>query len=279
MRKRVLITLLFSLLFLIPIWCQPTNGDLADALASLGLSKTWATIIVLSVATVIGKLWPQKWTDPLNVVIKIMKVVMALLDWVNDKVNRGSVDEKEHDKVVKDFCSFKGQINRAWKFAGMIILFVGFTSVVSAQSPWTGFFYSVKDNPALKIDNNKALSVNNTTHLVRFDMNVGGVGYLYNKVEKQLELTSFLKVGMGLSYSFYKVEEGKEPYNYLSLSGFLFLPIPETGQKSSIAVAISAFNMFGLNLSPQIGLNFEPSLINSDYFPIAPLVGLKYNFD
>jgi len=169
-----------------------------------------------------------------------------------------------------------------------LLAFIAFGISVSAQSAFDGFLFPVSDNPTIvksrvAYEQSKALSTykadsSYVLRLVRFNVGVGGVQVLRNKVEKEWKPEAFTKVGIGLSYSFFKVDKG-EASNYLSLNGFLFLPVTEANQTISIAASISAYRIFKTEISPSIGVNFEPSLIKSDYFPLAPLLSLKYNFN
>jgi hypothetical protein len=164
------------------------------------------------------------------------------------------------------------------------LLFVAISFAGFAQGPWSGFILNVKDNPGIKDPNfasrNLTITGDSTYNLrlMRFNMDVGGIQVLYNKVTREIKPEAFLKLGIGLSLSFYKVTNGV-PNHYLSVNGFVFLPITETNQSFSIAATVAAFKLFGTNLSPEIGFNFEPGNIKSDYFPVGPLVGLKYRFE
>ena len=165
----------------------------------------------------------------------------------------------------------------------VILAVLALTVPILAQSKRAGILFPVKDNlPAvshLTTDRSVRVISDSTynTHLVRFAAGVSGVQILYNKVTREITSEAFAKVGIGLSYSFYRVTNG-DPFNYLSLNGFLFLPITDVDQTISIAVTASAFNLFGTNISPALGINFEPGNIKSDYLPVGPLLSLKYNF-
>lgn len=166
----------------------------------------------------------------------------------------------------------------------LFIVFFGIilSGIVSAQKPFSGFFFDVNQNPlVVKSQGNDLIKFRADSsyniHLVRFNAGLGGVQILYNKATKEFKAEPFAKVGVGLTYSFYSVSNG-EAFNYLSLNGFLFLPMTDLNTTMSVAVTVSAFKLFGTNLSPSLGVNFEPSLINSDYVPVGPIFNLKYNF-
>jgi hypothetical protein len=209
MKKRIIITTMFFLLLAIPVWCQTTNDDLATALASIGLSKTWATVIVLFLATIVGKIWPKKWTDPLNLIIKFAKVFIVALDWLNDKVNNGSKEEKIYrEKAAEtDFdnnMSLKSTIFQAWKYPFILLLFVGFSSIASAQLPekwdllkpvqkYVQKTDKISDTIAVTANDNWIMRLNGglTTTKITID-------------NKELKSDVFAGVGAGLSYSHYK---------------------------------------------------------------------------
>ncbi len=154
---------------------------------------------------------------------------------------------------------------------------------VNAQAP---VLFDINQHPAVMATKNNAVTVDMSLRLIndstytlrtfRAALSVEGVQYLYNKVSKRVELLPFHKIGLGGSYSFYRVRSGVAT-KYLSLNGFVFLPIEES-QKMSVAVGVSALNILGLNINPEVGINFEPTYIKSDYFPAGPLAKLTYVF-
>lgn len=159
--------------------------------------------------------------------------------------------------------------------------------LILAQNPFQGILYNINDLPVVTQSKTRQFTADTqlkfradssyTIKLLRASMSVGGMQYLYNKTEKRFDPQAFLKVGTGLSFSFYNVCKGVAK-KLFSIDGFIFWPIPETGQKLSIATGVSAFDLFGTGLNPQIGINFEPFYIKSNIFPIGPMLGLKYNF-
>ena len=169
------------------------------------------------------------------------------------------------------------------KKISMILVLIALTASAFAQDkPFKGFLLPIEKNPIIvnTVQAYRDLEVVDSTYsirLFRLDMSLGGVQVLYNKVEKKLNPQPFLKVGLGLTYSFYKVVSGV-PINYLSINGVVFLPLTESNQLMSFAFTVSSLRLFKLPISPGIGINFTPSYIKSDYFPLAPLLNLKYNF-
>jgi len=168
----------------------------------------------------------------------------------------------------------------------LILLFVLFFAVitVNGQSP---VLFDINQHPAViatKTGNvttdMKMRAINDSTytlHAFRGAISVKGVQFLYNKVLKEIEPLEFDKIGVGGSYSFYRVRNGLAT-KYLSLNGFVFLPFPESHQSVSFALGVSALNIMGLNLNPEVGINVEPGLWKSDYFPVGALAKLTYVF-
>lgn len=107
--------------------------------------------------------------------------------------------------------------------------------------------------------------------LPRWTAGVSASQLNYNKVTKKMEPVSFSKIGIGFSWAHY-IESDGLPYNNFSVNAFLFLPTLNTDNIISLAVTISALQYL------QIGFDFEPGKWNSDYFPVSPLLGLKYTF-
>jgi len=183
----------------------------------------------------------------------------------------------------------KTYINKYMKGAAVVILLLGLSAGVSAQKKNVpGILLPVNENPAVLKSNpdfqNRSIRGDSSyvIKLVRYSTSVSGGQILYNKVTKEFIPQTFTKVGIGMSFSFYKVQNGNA-FNYLSINGFFFFPVSGGGtqitdQTMSVAVMAAAYKLFGTNLSPEIGINFEPSLLKSDYFPLAPMFGIKYNF-
>lgn len=165
----------------------------------------------------------------------------------------------------------------------LILLFLFIPLIAFGQGSW---LFDINKHPAVIATKNKEITTDlklklkaDSTyilHTIRAAVSVEGYQYLFNKVTKEFEGDTFKKIGLGVSYSFYSVKEGVAT-KYLSLNGFLFLPINE-GDKVSMAFSVSALNLFGLNVNPDIGVNFEPGLIKSDYVPVGLLLKLVYVF-
>jgi hypothetical protein len=138
---------------------------------------------------------------------------------------------------------------------------------VSAQYFWQ----PVKNHPYFDQKLTKSVDRISGIWLVRLSAGVIADELKYNKVSKVLEQQAFNKMGLGVSWNHYKDNAGN-PYNDFSVNGFLFVPSGATPTNMSIAVTASVFQFL------QAGINLEPALFNSDYFPVSLLVGLKYSF-
>lgn len=113
--------------------------------------------------------------------------------------------------------------------------------------------------------------ITDSKFLPRFTFGVNGNLLLYNKVLKQFEQQDYARAGAGLSMAHYKPGTDGIPFNDWSIN-LLVLKALSSDASLSYALTISAFTFF------QAGIDFNPKLINSDYFPIGPTFGLKYTF-
>ena len=167
-----------------------------------------------------------------------------------------------------------------------IVALLAVTLMASAQNSWSGFLYPVKSNPKIvqheQLYKMKSATAQDSSYnivLWRGTAGVEGTLGLYNKTTKVVEAGTFSKAGFGISYCFYHVTKGI-PYNYLSLNLLAFAPV--TGSNNPIDKAFdfvfsaSLYDFHGI--SPQVGITFSPGLINSDYFPVGLMWGLKYTF-
>ena len=171
------------------------------------------------------------------------------------------------------------------KKAVLIFTLLTFMVIGDAQGLFTGFLYPVKDNPKI-VDQSKALKALQapdstfTTSLMRFNFGVSGVEAMWDKANKNIHTETFVKMGFGLSKSFYRVTNGV-PYNYMSLNGYVFMPVVDSSNNYSIALTISSFKFFNIEeLSPSLGVDIIPRYFKkeSQYFPVGLLFNLKYNF-
>jgi hypothetical protein len=102
------------------------------------------------------------------------------------------------------------------------------------------------------------------TWIPRFSAAVVATQFTYNKETKNLDMSSFSKVGMGISYVHY-VPVNDVPYNNFSLNGFVFFPTNDSG--ISVAVTVSALQYISA------GIGYDVKLKS----PFA-LTGLTYTF-
>jgi len=148
----------------------------------------------------------------------------------------------------------------------LLIAIILFTLSIAGFGQVTkGFFQPVKTNPYF--DQTRELTVDRTTGLWLLRMSAGATANLFtiNKETKKIELSTFSKIGMGLSYAHYKDVDGL-PYNDFSINGFLF--VPTAGEyTTSIAVTVSAFQYL------QAGINYDAGLKQ-----FGLLTGVKYSF-
>ena len=146
----------------------------------------------------------------------------------------------------------------------LMITLTGFSQLFS------GFLQPVKDNPAFKVTDGKGFSDN--VALIRFTAAVEANQYIYNKVSKAVEQKFFSKAGFGLSYAFYDLREDGTPYSDFSVNALVLTTLQDESPSLSFAVTGTFWQYISA------GLDFQPSLIGSDYFPVSVLFGAKYKF-
>ena len=154
------------------------------------------------------------------------------------------------------------------KYLIVLLLFISVTSFGQRYRP---FLDPISENPYFDKSKDITADRGNGIMVVRGAMSLSATQLLYNKVEKYLKPVAFEKLGVGLTYSHYKALSTGEPYNDYSVNGFLFFPL-DGNSSVSFAITGSVYQYF------QLGFGFEPKLIKSDYFPVYPFLGLKYNF-
>jgi len=124
---------------------------------------------------------------------------------------------------------------------------------VSAQPTAKGFFQPVTASQIQSFDGQKALS---GTVLIRPEFTIAGnvlkPVYLDGKFTG-FESSFATRVGMGASYSLYKLVDGV-PYNVYSFAAQLSLATIEK-PNAGLIISASAFDLYGL--SPSIGLGYD----------------------
>ena len=142
---------------------------------------------------------------------------------------------------------------RAGKLVILLPLFMLLSASVSAQPSAKGFFQPVTAEQLQFTPGDKALS---GTVLIRPEFTVAGnvlkPAYLDGKFTG-FESSFATRVGMGASYSLYKLVDG-QPYNVYSFAALLSLATIEK-PNAGILVTASAFDLYGL--SPSLGLGYD----------------------
>lgn len=127
------------------------------------------------------------------------------------------------------------------------------TLTVTAQPSARGFFQPVTADRIQSFDGQKALS---GTVLIRPEFTIAGnvlkPAYADGKFTG-FESSFATRVGMGVSYSLYKLVEG-QPYNVYSFAAQLSLATVEK-PNAGILLTASAFDLYGL--SPSLGLGYD----------------------
>jgi hypothetical protein len=132
------------------------------------------------------------------------------------------------------------------------VLFV-LTLGVTAQSPLKGFFTPVTAEQIQGLDGQKALT---GTVLIRPEFTIAGnviKPVFIDGTFNSFEVSFASRVGMGASYSLYKLVDG-QPYNVYSFAAQLSLATVER-PNMGLLVTASAFDLYGL--SPTFGLGYD----------------------
>ena len=127
------------------------------------------------------------------------------------------------------------------------------TLTVTAQPTAKGFFQPVTADQLQFVPGDKALS---GTVLIRPEFTIAGnvlkPAYADGKFTG-FESSFATRVGMGVSYSLYKLVEG-QPYNVYSFAAQLSLATVEK-PNAGILLTASAFDLYGL--SPSLGFGYD----------------------
>jgi len=102
--------------------------------------------------------------------------------------------------------------------------------------------------------------------LPRLSAGVVANQFTYNKTTGNLDMSSFTKVGLGISYAHFVPGE-TEPYNDYSFNGFIFLPTKEPESGLALALTVSALKYINAGM----GYDFGPN-------KFFLLTGLTYTF-
>lgn len=137
----------------------------------------------------------------------------------------------------------------------LITLFLLATfAVVSAQSPFNGFFKPVDKNMFKGGDNGSKALENASTWKFRPTIEITALQLVWNKSANNFDAASLQSAGPGLSYAHY-VEVDSLPYNNFSINGLvLFGLIPGEIVKTSVSLAATVSALEFVNLG--LGYNF-----------------------
>jgi len=228
MKKRIFTTLFFLFAGLAVIYCQPTNSDLSNALASLGISSGLATVIVTVLAVMVGKFIPQKWADPLALIIKFAKVLIVVLEWLNDKINNGAKEQKfainkgTGEKKKKLIVPLKDCMKNAWRYIGVIVLLFALPLASQAQSPFHGFFKPVTQENFSLLKGTGDVN----QFLVRPTVGISATQTYF--VDKQIKTEPLVGAGVGVSYLHFK-DVTTEPYNDYGVNAMALFNMTDAG--------------------------------------------------
>ena len=184
------------------------------------------------------------------------------------------------------FTNSEGQLARGEKSAavvrakrsGKIMILLPFllllSASVSAQPTAKGFFQPVTADQLQFVPGDKALS---GTVLIRPEFTIAGnvLKPLYVDGKFSGFESSFAtRVGMGASYSLYKLVDG-QPYNVYSFAALLSLATIEK-PNAGLLVTASAFDLYGLSPSVGFGYDFvKDSPVKQNFFIMW---GLSHTF-
>ena len=247
MKKRIFLTLILMFAGLAVVYCQPTNSDLSNALASLGISGGLATVIVTVLAVLVGKFIPQKWADPLAIVIKFAKVLIVALEWLNDKVNNGAKETMKIEKTKSQLKTetFTFAIKNALKYIGIIVLFSALPLASQAQTK--GFFKPVTSENFIMLKGDSQAKT--SQFLLRPTVDISATQTYF--VDKQIKTEPLVGAGVGVSYLHFK-DVTTEPYNDYGVNAMALFNMTDAGNVTVSPVATFSYQ----KISAGAGYNF-----------------------
>lgn len=139
----------------------------------------------------------------------------------------------------------------------IILLFACTSTLVFPQ----GIFKPV---PADLFQTNQKALESSHAWIPRISAGVIANQFVYNKETKHLDMSSFTKVGLGMSYAHFIPIDGL-PYNNYSLNAFVFFPVEESGL--ALAATISALEYINAGIGYDFGVN-----------KVFLLTGITYTF-
>jgi hypothetical protein len=126
-----------------------------------------------------------------------------------------------------------------------------FFAIFTASAFGQGIFKPVPDNLFKSHSPNYTAIQNASVWLPRFSAAVVANQFTYNKETKNLDMTSFSKVGLGISYSHF-VPVNDLPYNNFSANAFVFFPTNDSGV--SFALTVSALQYINVGAGYDVKL-------------------------
>ena len=246
------------------------DSTFTNTLVDLGISKALAWVIVSVIGIVVGKVWKQKWTDPLQIVLKVAQAIVVILVWLNEKVNNVSDKQsfalktpKSHDRKS----GIKQQLMSVFKVFVLGLFLSGIGLTASAQK-WDGFFKPVdKQMFSFKADEGQAAS---SQWLFRPKATISAMKITQDKLTKEVITSSFTSGGVGIGYEHFTPVNG-EPYNNFGVEAILLIDaIPTETTKTGISAVIAVSALKILSAGP--GYDFA----NKQFFA---LVGITLDFN
>jgi hypothetical protein len=142
-------------------------------------------------------------------------------------------------------------------------------AIGNAQRTRVGLFSPVPTNLftyAESADNGLIKASNGTSVWIpRFTAGIVANQFTYNTATKNLDMSAFSKVGMGISYAHY-VPVNDLPYNNFSLNGFVLFPVQDESG-FSLALTVSALQYINIGAGYDFGFK-----------KVFGLTGLVYTF-
>lgn len=244
MKKKLFLMIGLWLAMVVTIFAQTPDSALADALASLGLSKGVATVIVTLLAFVIGHFAiPQKWTSITALVQKILEVVIIALAWFNEKTNK--LNPKQ--KVALDIEVTERKHLNVLKIIKVLVLglFIGSIGLsVSAQGRWSGMLKPVSQDKIVMLKaSSDGEGVSTGVFIPRWTASMTGTAMKYDTETKSVKSTSIARIGAGLSWAHY-TPINDAPFNDYSFNALVLFPT-EKDVNLGMAITVSALNFLG----------------------------------
>jgi len=233
MKKKIILTISLLLLMITAIFAstQVQDTTLINTLTGFGLSKTVAWLIVSALAVVVGKVWPQKWTDPLQIVLKVAQAIVVFLLWLNEKINKQSKKQKLEYKSETLKTKYSGILKVL--ILGLLFSGIGLTGFSQIN---TNHFFGTITTKAIKEKPVTSMLKGASTSTAIFLRPVINETAFEIPLKKRVDPQYFESTGIGLSAAFYKTEN-ELPVERFALNFLLFTPNKDP--LSSISTALT----------------------------------------